>query len=35
VKLLPDSREALEITLAPANPDTARIWEILKQVGNV
>ena len=32
VKLLPDSREVLEITVAPANPDTARIWEILRRV---
>jgi len=35
VKLLPDSREVLEITVAPANPDTARVWEILKQVRKV
>lgn len=32
VKLLPESREVLEITLAPANADTARIWEILRRV---
>ena len=32
VKLLPDGREALEITVAPANPDTGRIWEILRRV---
>jgi tRNA(Ile)-lysidine synthase len=32
VKLLPDSRDILEITVAPANPDTARIWEILRRV---
>ena len=32
VKLLPDSREVLEITVAPANADTARIWEILRRV---
>jgi tRNA(Ile)-lysidine synthase len=32
VKLLPDSRDVLEITLAPANADTARIWEILRRV---
>jgi len=32
VKLLPDTREVLEITLAPANADTARIWEILRRV---
>jgi tRNA(Ile)-lysidine synthase len=32
VKLLPGSREVLEITLAPANADAARIWEILRRV---
>ncbi len=32
VKLPPDRREVLEITVAPANPDTARIWEILRRV---
>jgi len=32
VKLPPDSREALEIAVAPANPDAARIWEILRRV---
>jgi tRNA(Ile)-lysidine synthase len=32
VKLRPACREILEITVAPANPDTARIWEILRQV---
>lgn len=32
VKLQPDKGEALEITLAPANADTARIWEILRRV---
>lgn len=32
VKLLPDSREILEITVAPANADVARIWEILRRV---
>jgi tRNA(Ile)-lysidine synthase len=32
VKLLPDSREVLEITVAPTNADTARIWEILRRV---
>jgi tRNA(Ile)-lysidine synthase len=32
VKLLPDNREVLEITLAPTNADTARIWEILRRV---
>jgi tRNA(Ile)-lysidine synthase len=32
VKLLPASREVVEITVAPANPDTARIWEILRRV---
>jgi hypothetical protein len=32
VKLPPDSRDALEITVAPANSDTARIWEILRRV---
>jgi tRNA(Ile)-lysidine synthase len=31
-KLLPDKGEVLEITLAPANADTARIWEILRRV---
>jgi tRNA(Ile)-lysidine synthase len=35
VKLTPDSRDVVEITVAPANPDTARIWEILKQVRKV
>jgi len=29
VKLLPSSREIWEITVAPTNPDTARIWAIL------
>ena len=32
VKLLPDSREVLEITVAPTTADTARIWEILCRV---
>jgi len=32
VKLLPDSRDILEITVTPTNPDTARIWEILRRV---
>jgi hypothetical protein len=32
VKLPPDQGEALEITLAPTNADTARIWEILRRV---
>jgi tRNA(Ile)-lysidine synthase len=32
VKLLPESREVLEITVAPTNGDTARIWEILGRV---
>jgi tRNA(Ile)-lysidine synthase len=32
VKLLPASREVLEITVVPANADTARIWEILRRV---
>jgi len=32
VKLLPDKGEVLEITVAPANADTARIWEILRRV---
>jgi tRNA(Ile)-lysidine synthase len=32
LKLLPVSREILEIAVAPANPDTARIWEILRRV---
>jgi tRNA(Ile)-lysidine synthase len=32
VKLLPDSQDVLEITVAPANADTARIWEILRRV---
>jgi len=32
VKLPPDSREVLEIAVAPANPDTARIWKILRRV---
>jgi tRNA(Ile)-lysidine synthase len=35
VKLLPESKEVLEITVAPTNADTARIWEILKQVRKV
>jgi tRNA(Ile)-lysidine synthase len=32
VKLLPDSRDVVEITVAPTNADTARIWEILRRV---
>ena len=32
VKLRPDSRDILEITVTPTNPDTARIWEILRRV---
>jgi len=32
VKLLPASREVLEITVTPANADTGRIWEILAGV---
>jgi tRNA(Ile)-lysidine synthase len=32
VKLLPDSRDRLEIGVTPGNADTARIWEILRQV---
>ena len=32
VKLLPDCREMLEITVTPANADTTRIWEILRRV---
>ncbi len=32
MKLLPASRERLEITVTPTNPDTARIWEILRRV---
>jgi tRNA(Ile)-lysidine synthase len=32
VKLLPASREVLEITVAPTNPDTTRIWEILRRM---
>ena len=32
VKLLPASGEMLEITVTPTNPDTARIWEILRRV---
>ena len=32
VKLLPDSQDVVEITVAPANADTARIWEILRRV---
>ena len=32
VKLLSDSRDVLEITVAPANADTVRIWEILRRV---
>jgi tRNA(Ile)-lysidine synthase len=32
VKLLPGSRERLEITLIPAKAHTARIWEILRRV---
>jgi tRNA(Ile)-lysidine synthase len=31
-KLLPSSRALLEITVAPANPTTTRIWEILAGV---
>lgn len=32
VKLLADSRELWEITVTPTNPDTARVWEILRRV---
>ncbi|MGO9579588.1 MAG: tRNA lysidine(34) synthetase TilS [Desulfobaccales bacterium] len=32
VKLRPDSRDILEITVTPSNPDTSRIWEILRRV---
>jgi tRNA(Ile)-lysidine synthase len=32
VKLLPASREMVEIAVTPANPETARIWEILRRV---
>jgi tRNA(Ile)-lysidine synthase len=32
VKILPASREILEIAVTPVNPDTARIWEILRRV---
>ncbi len=32
VKVLADSRDIREITVTPTNPDTARIWEILRQV---
>jgi tRNA(Ile)-lysidine synthase len=32
VKLLPASRERLEITVTPAKAHTARIWEILRRV---
>jgi tRNA(Ile)-lysidine synthase len=35
VKLLPDNQERWEITITPANPETARIWEILRQVCQV
>jgi tRNA(Ile)-lysidine synthase len=31
-KLLPTSRDLLEVAVTPANADTARIWEILKRV---
>ncbi len=31
-KILRASREILEISVTPANPDTARIWEILRRV---
>jgi tRNA(Ile)-lysidine synthase len=32
VKILPGKGDAVEITVAPANPDTARIWEILRRL---
>ena len=32
VKLLPAGGERYEITVEPTNPDTARIWEILRRV---
>jgi tRNA(Ile)-lysidine synthase len=32
VKLLPISRDILEVAVTPATADTARIWEILRQV---
>ena len=32
VKLLPAEEEVWEITVTPTNPDTARIWEILRRV---
>jgi tRNA(Ile)-lysidine synthase len=32
VKLLPAGGEVWEITVTPTNPDTARIWEILRRV---
>ena len=32
VKVLADSRDIWEITVTPTNPDTARIWEILRRV---
>ena len=32
VKLLPAAGEMYEITVTPINPDTARIWEILRRV---
>jgi tRNA(Ile)-lysidine synthase len=32
VKVLADSRDIWEITVTPANPDTTRIWEILRRV---
>jgi tRNA(Ile)-lysidine synthase len=32
VKLLPAAGEVYEITVTPINPDTARIWEILRRV---
>jgi tRNA(Ile)-lysidine synthase len=32
VKLLPGGGERYEITVEPTNPDTARIWEILRRV---
>jgi tRNA(Ile)-lysidine synthase len=35
VKLRPAGGELYEITVEPTNPDTARIWEILKQVRKV
>ena len=35
VKLLPASRERLEITLAPAQAHTARLWEILRRLPGV